>query len=128
VLVLKSGYMQETDGRYYVTSRMDTFIEIDHAGVELVAKTLQMLVHRAADYNFVETAAFFATISRTAEVNAPGMRKLAGKLPNVDPSVRERFAELSLDIGEKARHRVGSTAAVAIPVSQTTPQHDASLR
>ena len=32
VLVLKSGYMQETDGRYYVTSRMDTFIQIDHAG------------------------------------------------------------------------------------------------
>ena len=77
VLLLKSGYVQETNGRYYVTSRMDTFIQIDHAGVDLLAKTMQPLVHRSADYNFVETAAFLVTISRTAEVNPLGMGRLA---------------------------------------------------
>lgn len=128
VLVLKSGYLQETDGRYFVTSRMDTFIEIDHAGVELLAKTLQMLVHRAADYNFIETAAFFAQISRTAEANPGGMQRLAHKLPNVHPEVRERFAELSFDVGEKARTRKVAPAAVAMPVSNTTRPESQSRR
>jgi hypothetical protein len=128
VLVLKSGYLQETDGRYHVTSRMDTFIEIDHAGVELLAKTLQVLVHRAADYNFVETAAFFAQVSRTAEANPGGMQRLAGKLPKVEPPVRERFAELSLAVGEKARSREAIPAAVAMPVSKTTRPRPASRR
>jgi hypothetical protein len=128
VLVLKSGYLQETDGRYHVTSRMDTFIEIDHAGVELLARTLQMLVHRAADYNFVETAAFFATVSRTAEVNSGGMQRLARKLPNVEPDVRERFAELSLDVGEKARRREAAPTALAMPVSKTTRPRAPSRR
>jgi hypothetical protein len=128
VLLLKSGYMQETDGRYYVTSRMDTFIEIDHAGVELLAKTLQMLVHRAADYNFVETAAFLATVSRTAEVNPPGMQRLAGKLTNVDPQVRDRFAQISVNVGEKAKSREAAQASVAMPVSKSTRPRTAVVR
>ncbi|MEX0677481.1 MAG: hypothetical protein WD063_10430 [Pirellulales bacterium] len=120
VLLLKSGYMQETDGRYHVTSRMDTFIEIDHAGVELLAKTLQVLVHRAADYNFVETAAFLGTVSRTAEANSRGMQRLAGKLESVEPEVRERFAELSRQVGEKAESRTAVQTSVAMPFSKNT--------
>jgi hypothetical protein len=117
VLILKSGYLQETDGRYYVTSRMDTFIEIDHTGVELLAKTLQMIIHRAADYNFVETAAFFATVSRTAEENPRGMQRLARKLVGVEPTVRERFAEISQTIGERAHERETLQTSLTMPVS-----------
>mgnify|MGYP006969344100 FL=1 len=111
VLLLKSGYMRETNGRYYVTSRMDTFIDIDHAGVELLAKTLQPLVNRAADYNFVETAAFLSQISRTSEINPLGVSRLARKLTNLEPDVQDRFAELSLEVGHKARLRESIEAA-----------------
>ena len=127
VLLLKSGYVQETDGRYYITSRMDTFIEIDHAGVELLARTLQMLVHRAAEYNFVETAAFLGTVSRTAEANPHGMQRLAGKLTGLEPEVRGQFAEISRRVGEKAQIREAAQTAVAMPVSKTRRQ-DASSR
>jgi hypothetical protein len=127
VLLLKSGYLQETDGRHHVTSRMDTFIQIDHAGVELLAKTLQMLIHRAADYNFVETASFLATVSRTAETNSAGMQRLAGKLTNIDPEVRDRFAEISLEVGQRALGRQAAQSSVAMPVSKTTRQRP-SLR
>jgi hypothetical protein len=105
VLLLKSGYMRETNGRYYVTSRMDTFIDIDHAGVEMLAKTFQPLVNRAADYNFVETAAFLSQISRTSEANPTGVGRLSRKLTNLEPDVRDRFAELAVEVGRKARER-----------------------
>jgi hypothetical protein len=120
VLILKSGYSQETDGRYFVTSRMDTFIQIEHAGVELIAKTLQPLVHRSADFNFVETAAFVATVSRTTEANPKGMSRFAGRLTNIDPDVRQRFAELSLDVGKKARERAAVQASSNSPVVRTS--------
>jgi hypothetical protein len=119
VLLLKSGYLQETDGRYFVTSRMDTFIQIEHAGLEVLAKTLQMLIHRSADYNFIETASFLSNVSQTAEANPTGMQRLAAKLTNVQPDVRTRFAEISLEVGEKARQRL-STQARAVPTS-TSP-------
>jgi len=105
VLLLKSGYVQETNGRHYITSRMDTFVDIEHAGVELLAKTLQPLVHRTADFNFVETAGFLGTISRTAEVNPTGVSRLSRKLTKLEPGVRDRFAELALDVGQKAQRR-----------------------
>ncbi len=121
VLLLKSGYMQETNGRHFVTSRMDTFIQIDHVGLELLAKTLQPLMHRSADYNFVETASFLGTISRTAEMNGAGMNRLARKLTNVDPEVRNRFAELTLEVGNKARQRGAFQASATSGLSRATP-------
>ncbi|MBI3839638.1 MAG: hypothetical protein HY288_17085 [Planctomycetia bacterium] len=122
VLVLKSGYMQETNGRHYVTSRMDTFIQIDHVGVEILAKTLQPLVHRSADYNFVETAGFLGTVSRAAELNAAGMQRLAGKLPNLEPEVRQRFVDLSIEVGKKAVARDGLQASAAGPLTEAAPK------
>jgi hypothetical protein len=111
VLVLKSGYMRETDGRYHVTSRMDTFIQIDHAGVELLAKTLQPLVHRSADYNFVETAAFLSTVSRAAEINTDGVQRLAQRLGNVEQPIRNQFAELALEVGRRAQQNDATQAS-----------------
>jgi hypothetical protein len=119
VLLLKSGYVRETNGRYYVTSRMDTFIQIEHAGVEMLAKTLQLLVNRAADYNFIETAAFLGTVSRTSEANPAGVGRLARKLTKLEPEVRDRFAALAMEVGRKARERETLGAAEPMPVDQT---------
>ncbi len=80
VLVLRAGYVQETNGRYYITNRLDTFIHIDHVGLDLVAKTFSPLVTKTIDINFRETAAFVGVVSRTAAVNPQGMRRLAAKL------------------------------------------------
>jgi len=121
VLLLKSGYVQETNGRYFVTSRMDTFIQIEHVGLEILAKTLQPLLHRSADYNFVETAAFVGTVSRTAEMNAAGMYRLAGRLTNLEPTVRDRFAELSLAVGSKARDRQAIKTSSIQPLRGAAP-------
>jgi len=126
VLLLKSGYLQETDGRFHVTSRMDTFIQIEHAGLEMLAKTLQMLIHRSADYNFVETASFLSNVSQTAEANPAGMQRLAAKLTNVQPDVRDRFAEISLEVGEKARQRA-STQARVIPTSTAPSEAETAM-
>ena len=113
VLLLKSGYMQETDGRYYVTSRLDSFITFENAGVELLAKTLQPLVNKSADYNFIETSAFVGNVSRTAESNHRGVAKMAGRLSKVDEDVRDRFAELAVAVATKSAARQASASKSA---------------
>ncbi len=108
VLVLRAGYIQETNGRYYVTNRLDTFIHIDHAGLELVAKTFNPLVTKTIDINFRETISFVGTVSRTAEANAPGMQRLAGKLTSARPGgarrIRPHF-DRDRQQGRRARSR-----------------------
>src|SRR5690606_41855295 len=67
VVVLKTATVCETNGRYYVTARLDTFLRVDNAGVELVAKLIQGWVGKTVDHNFAETIGFLGSVSRTAE-------------------------------------------------------------
>ena len=121
VMVLRAGYVQETNGRYYITNRLDTFIHIDHVGLDLVAKTFSPLVTKTVDINFRETAAFVSVVSRTAAVNPQGIRRLAGKLTALDPDVRGEFARLSDEVGEKMPPREAAASASNTPASNVKP-------
>ena len=100
--ILKSGYVRETDGRYYVTSRLDTFLNVEPGAIELVAKTLQPIAGHVADNNFIQTVAFLGSLSKTAEVNPSGVERLAARLPGVQAEIREEFAAVAAKVAEKA--------------------------
>jgi len=121
VLLLKAAYVQETNSRYYVTTRLDTFIQIENAGIDLLARSFHPLVIKSADYNFTETASFLATISRTAEVKPHGMLRLNNKLTRLEPDVRNRFAELTLEVAETSRERGATKLASREAVAQPKP-------
>ena len=115
VLVLRYGYVRETNGRYYMTSRLDTFIHIDSVGVELLAKTFSPLITKTSDYNFVETCAFVGNVSRTSETNPQAIARIAQRLRDVDDETRNEFTTISSRIAEKATtnngDRLASTAS-----------------
>jgi len=58
VMILRSGYVQETNGRHYVTTRLDTFLQVQDGAPELIAKTLHPLAGKTADHNFVQMMGF----------------------------------------------------------------------
>ena len=118
VLVVRSGYVRGKDGQVHVTSRLDTFIKIDNRAIELLAKTFQPMVGKTSDTNFKEMAAFVARVSRTAERNPAGMKRLAEKLSKLTPEVREEFAELSLKVGERAKLRQAAAKTATRQVSK----------
>ena len=101
VLVLKTGYLRETNGRYYIASRLDSFLTIEPAGAELVTKTVSPLLGKTVDNNFIQTLAFVGSLSRTAEVNSRGVQRLGEQLTHVQPDVRVRFVELAADMPQK---------------------------
>ncbi len=102
VFILKTGYVRETNDRYYITSRMDCFVSVEPAGAELLTKTVAPFVAKTVDNNFLLTLAFVGSLSRTAEVNARGVRRLASQLSHVDPDVCDQFADLSTKLSEKS--------------------------
>jgi hypothetical protein len=98
LIMLHSGYTPDAAAKMQITHRLDMFVQLDNIGAELVAKTLQPLVGKSADHNFVETSRFLGQISQAAETRPSGMQQLAGRLTKVDPPVRDRFATLSAEI------------------------------
>lgn len=92
ILLLRSGTTIETNGRPFVTARLDSFMVVDRMGAELIAKTVQPLLAKTADHNFVETMKFVSTFSHTAERNPAGMQRLADQLAALDDATRAGMA------------------------------------
>lgn len=94
VLLLRAETIDESNGRSYVTTQLDSFIRFEGRTMALVAKTLKPLIVRTADHNFVETMRFVSLFSRTAETNPDGMQRLASHLEAVPEPTRREFSSL----------------------------------
>jgi hypothetical protein len=104
-----------------VTSRLDAFVNIEPGGMEFLTKTFQPVVGKVADGNFVQTAWFVGSLSRTAEVNQSGMQRLAGKLTKVKPEVRQQFSALIEQVAKRAPAETSTQTAhsTASPLEDT---------
>jgi hypothetical protein len=123
LMLLRSDYRRDSSGRYSVVTLLDTFLAVDNLGVEVLAKTFQPLIGKAADHNFTETANFVANLSHTAESNEAGLLRLGRKLSRVDAQTRERFLQLVSAVPQKLAsgelEAVPASAALVDPQRQT---------
>lgn len=108
VLLLRSGSVVEHDGRTYVAARMDSFIHIDRASLEVFAKVVQPLVGRIADRNFADTITFVGGFSQAAEQQPARIKHLAESLENVSASRRRELTKIAYDCHQQG---VALTAA-----------------
>ncbi len=122
LLVLRSAYLWRPDGRCYITTRLDSFTQLDNIGAEILTKTIQPLVGKTADLNFLQTVNFVASLSRTAEVNQIGLQRLARRLPHVQPETREQFAQLIEQVNQKAAARTAAEAPQTPMVAEHSTQ------
>jgi hypothetical protein len=100
VLVLTSGSVKETNGRFYVASRLDSFVKLDRASVEFMAQIAHPFVGKTADRNFADTLSFVSNLSYTAEERPERIVSMASELTEVSTSRRERLASLARECAE----------------------------
>jgi hypothetical protein len=98
VFVMRNSFGRDAEGKSMVTCRLDAFIRLDNVTIDLLARVFQPFVGQLADHNFRETASFVEVLYQTAAINGPGMQRLAAKLNQVAPEVRDQFASLSEQI------------------------------
>jgi hypothetical protein len=114
VMVVRSSAIRETNGRHYITVRMDSFVQIEQMGIELVAKTVQPWINKTADRNLIETLTFVSNFSRTAEKNPAGMQRLATRLSALDEPTRNEFVTLCFRTAERYAKRERSNPTGAL--------------
>ena len=106
--VLKTAYAKGSDGKYLITARLDGFLSVDSGGAELLARSLQPLVVKNIDNNFIQTIAFLGSMSKTAEVNLGGMQRLAGRLTHVQPETRQQLSAVVASVAQRAAANAAS--------------------
>jgi hypothetical protein len=107
VLVLKSGTVPSRADSFTLSNQLDIFLQVDHAGVDVFARTLHPLLGKSADINFRESMNFLQRMSRAAQNNGEGMQHLASRLQDVDDSVRMEFQTVLTNV---AARRIGHLA------------------
>lgn len=113
VMVLTTGSKVQ-EGRTLLSSRLDVFVQADRLGVELLAKTLHPLMGSTIDKNYSDTIRFVSQVSRATTQNRAGIERLTARLANVNPVVRSRFNQLTVQLNEASRK---TSARVARPLS-----------
>ena len=122
--ILKTSYAKDTDGKYLITSSMDGFLSVNSGAVELLARTLQPLVVKNIDNNFIQTVSFLGSMSKTAEVNSGGMLRLAGRLSHVQPETRQQLTEVVTSVA----HRAAANSAANAAARKADPQQRVASR
>jgi hypothetical protein len=97
------------------------FLQVDHAGVEIFAKTLHPLLGKSADINFMESMNFLQRMSLAAENNGDGMQHMASRLTDVDDEVRTNFQNVLINVAARNAQRVVTTGTNDSSSSATQP-------
>jgi hypothetical protein len=95
VFLLRSGSVEETNGRTYVAARLDSFVKIDRATIEIMAQLAHPFVGHTADRNFEDTLSFISNLSYTAERRPESIAEMSRGLAQVAAPRRERLAALA---------------------------------
>jgi hypothetical protein len=117
VVVLTSGSVEETNGRRYVASRLDSFIKLDRRSLELVAKAVHPFVGQTADRNFTDTMSFVSNLSYTAETRPDVVEKLADDVKKLDQPRRAQLTKLAYECAEAGKRwqlARGQTASAGV--------------
>jgi hypothetical protein len=114
IMLLRSGSVHETNGRRYITVKIDTFVRIEQLGIEIIAKTVQPWIAKTADQNLIETLTFVSNFSRTAEKNPQGMKRLASRLEALDEPTRNQLVTLCFRTAERYAQRDSTTRTGAL--------------
>jgi len=120
LMLVRSGAVQETNGRNYVTVRIDSFVRLEQVGVELMAKTVQPWISKTADRNLIETLTFVSNFSRTAEKNPQGVERLALRLPSIDEPTRNQLVEICFRTAERYAQREQPVRSRALLANRST--------
>ena len=108
--LLRTSYAKDAAGKYYITARMDGFMSVDSGAADLLARTLQPMMVKNVDANFIQTVAFLGSLSKTAEVNPQGMARLADRLSHVQPATRQQLGEVVYSVAQRAATNAGKTS------------------
>jgi hypothetical protein len=97
--------MPAVDGRQRQIVQIDTFLDMDGVGLEIVTRTLQPLIVRSAASNLHEICLFMSTLSDSARTNPEGVAQLAGRLQQTDAADRQALATIARQAAQPAAAR-----------------------
>lgn len=112
LLVLRTQFRRDAANEPMLVCDLDTFVQINNLGMDVLAKLFFTSIARVADGNFEVTLSFVSQVSKAAVRNAAGLKSTAEEIPSIRQEVYDEFCEV-----------VDRTAMRFVRRNQPTPFH-----
>jgi hypothetical protein len=97
------------DGRSVMQCRLDSFVQMDSLGIELIAKTFHTALGNIADHNLKEITGFVSSVHEAAETAPENLERITAKCGRVPDRTKHEFLTIADRIYEQAMGRAGLT-------------------
>ena len=121
VMILRSEYERGAEGALKAKCSLDVFLKVENATASLIARTLNPIVGSTADHNFVESLNFLQRLNETTEKNGAGVQRMAGRLQNITPQVRNDFAGMAGLVYRRNLTQASPASSVPVHSSSQVP-------
>ena len=91
ILVLRTQFARDEANEPVIISDLDTFVQVNSVGLDLLAKLFFTSLTKIADSNFEVTMGFVSQISRAAARNGEDLKEAAEEIPSLRQDVFEEF-------------------------------------
>jgi hypothetical protein len=116
VLLVRHGpAMPTVDGRERQMIQIDSFLDMDGVGLEIVTRTLQPIIVRSAASNLHEICLFMTTLSESARTNPEGVAQLAGRLQQTAVADQQALASIARRAAQPATNAMPQGARREAP-------------
>ena len=120
LVTIRHGQGRSADGRTIMQCRLDSFVQMDNFGVELIAKTFHTALGNIADHNLREITGFVASVQQAAETAPENLERIAAKCDRIPLQTRHDFMVIADRIYEQAMGRAELAPGPATGAASTT--------
>ena len=127
LLVLRTRYTRDEANEPMLVSNLDTFVQINNLGADVLAKLFFASLTKVADSNFEVTMSFVSQVSRAASRNAEGLKNTAEEISSIRQEVCAEFCDVVDRVAMRYARRNQPTPRQLVPLTDTEQNHYASV-
>jgi hypothetical protein len=116
VVTIRHGQGRSNDGRTVMQCRLDSFVQLDNFGVELLAKAFHTALGNIADHNLKEICGFVSSVHQAAETAPENLERITNRCGRIPEQTRNDFLVIADRIYEQA---MGRAALEPVPQAGT---------
>lgn len=127
VVTIRHGQGRSADGRSYMQCRLDSFVQLDNLGLELIAKTFHSTLGNIADHNLKEITGFVSSVHQAAETAPENLERITIKCGRVPEQTKQDFLVIAERIYDQAMGRSGLSSRSVTGAPSTTVRRPVTL-
>jgi hypothetical protein len=130
VVTIRHGQGRAADGRTIMQCRLDSFVQLDNFGVELIAKAFHTALGNIADHNLKEICGFVSSVHQAAETAPENLERIASRCGRIPEQTRSEFLTIADRIYDQAMGRAdaGPMPGDGAPTTVLRPSVEAAPR